>query len=178
MKIRIDANEIWTPDEAAARLAALEPFGIELAEQPVAGLDAMAELRGSASRSHWSPTSRSPRPKRQPRRRGSAACDAVTVKLSKTGSLDASLGGHLPTYLSSALDGPVGIAAAAHVAQTLPARTLRSGLAHGLATERLFFVATVADREALLEGPLLPAARRPRARMSSIDEGALNRHRL
>jgi muconate cycloisomerase len=40
----------------------------------------------------------------------------------------------LPVYLSSALDGPVGIAAAAHVAQAMPDR----GLAHGLATADLF----------------------------------------
>ncbi|HMW44947.1 MAG TPA: hypothetical protein PKD47_03580, partial [Solirubrobacterales bacterium] len=66
------------------------------------------------------------------------ACEAATVKLSKIGGLDASLGGHLPTYLSSALDGPVGIAAAAHVAQTLDPNLPWPGMAHGLATERLF----------------------------------------
>ena len=66
------------------------------------------------------------------------ACAAATVKLSKIGGLDAGLGGQLPTYLSSALDGPVGIAAAAHVAQTLDPDRPWPGIAHGLATERLF----------------------------------------
>ncbi len=58
--------------------------------------------------------------------------------MTKIGGLDATLGGHLPTYLSSALDGPVGIAAAAHVAQTLDPALPWPGMAHGLATERLF----------------------------------------
>ena len=61
------------------------------------------------------------------------SCSAVTVKLSKIGGLNADLGGHLPTYLSSALDGPVGIAAAAHVAQTLDPTVPWPGMAHGLA---------------------------------------------
>jgi len=33
--LRLDANEGWGPDEAAGRLKALEPFGIELCEQPI-----------------------------------------------------------------------------------------------------------------------------------------------
>ena len=52
----------------------------------------------------------------------------------------------LPAYLSSALDGPVGIAAAAHVAQALREWPARPPLAHGLATQRLF-ASTVASVE-------------------------------
>lgn len=33
--LRVDANEGWTPQEAADRLGALEPFDIELCEQPI-----------------------------------------------------------------------------------------------------------------------------------------------
>ena len=43
----------------------------------------------------------------------------------------------LPAYLSSALEGPVGIAAAVHAARRSPASG-DDGLAHGLATEQLF----------------------------------------
>ncbi len=45
--IRVDANEAWTPDEAAARIRALEPFGVSAVEQPVAHehADALAEVR-------------------------------------------------------------------------------------------------------------------------------------
>jgi muconate cycloisomerase len=35
VEVRIDANEAWQPDEAVARIRALEPFGIECIEQPV-----------------------------------------------------------------------------------------------------------------------------------------------
>jgi L-alanine-DL-glutamate epimerase-like enolase superfamily enzyme len=44
----------------------------------------------------------------------------------------------MPSYLSSALEGPVGIAAAAHAVQALRYRGGDAGVAHGLATERLF----------------------------------------
>lgn len=33
--LRVDANEGWTPEQAMARLNDLEPFGIELCEQPI-----------------------------------------------------------------------------------------------------------------------------------------------
>lgn len=175
VKIRIDANESWAPDEAEDRLAALEPFEIELAEQPVAGLMAMARLRATspiplvADESVNSAGEAAEAAKL-------AACDAVTVKLSKTGTLDATLGGHLPTYLSSALDGPVGIATAAHVAQTLPADGPWSGTAHGLATERLFS-ATIIDRDGLLDGATLPVPAGHGLGLE-IDERALKAHRL
>jgi L-alanine-DL-glutamate epimerase-like enolase superfamily enzyme len=35
MDLRIDANEAWSPDEAAERIRELEPFGISSVEQPV-----------------------------------------------------------------------------------------------------------------------------------------------
>jgi L-alanine-DL-glutamate epimerase-like enolase superfamily enzyme len=175
VKIRIDANESWTSADAASRLAALEPFGIELAEQPVAGLEAMAGLRSVTSIPLVADESVNSAEDAAEAARLSA-CDAVTVKLSKTGSLDAALGGHLPTYLSSALDGPVGIAAAAHVVRTLPETGACAGLAHGLATSRLFS-ATVAEREARFDGPLLLLPEGPGLGVE-IDEVALNRHRL
>ncbi len=175
VKIRIDSNEAWPGDVAEMRLAALEPFDIELAEQPVAGLLAMARLRRTSAIplvADESVTSGATS-KEAARLR---ACDAVTVKLSKTGSLDASLGGHLPTYLSSALDGPVGIAAAAHVARSLPRHGPWSDTAHGLATGRLFSE-TIAAVGPSLEGPWLNPPPGPGLGVS-IDEAALDRHRL
>ena len=44
MEIRIDANGAWSPEEAVAHLNALEPVGIELCEEPVSGLEQIAEL--------------------------------------------------------------------------------------------------------------------------------------
>jgi L-alanine-DL-glutamate epimerase-like enolase superfamily enzyme len=48
------------------------------------------------------------------------------------------IAGEIPVYLSSALEGPVGIAAAAHTFQALAGGPGDAGVAHGLATERLF----------------------------------------
>ena len=49
------------------------------------------------------------------------------MKLAKVGGIGEANGiaGQLPIYLSSALDGPLGIAAAAHAAQALPLRGRR-----------------------------------------------------
>ena len=173
--IRVDANGSWPAEEAESRISALEPFCIELVEQPVAGLAGMARLRRSsrvplvadeavASEAEAAEAERI------------GACDAVTVKLSKTGTLDASLGRHLPTYLSSALDGPVGIAAAAHAAVALPGSGEWSGTAHGLATERLFET-TVSSSGSLLEGARIVLPDGPGLGVE-IDERALDAHRL
>ena len=84
----------------------------------------------------------------------------------------------LPAYISSALDGPVGIAAAAQVAQTLREATgaERPGLAHGLATQRLFS-STIASVECeLRDGMLYPPAG-PGLGVE-IDEAALAAHRI
>lgn len=45
--LRVDANEAWSPDEAADRIRELEPFGITAVEQPVAHerVDCLAEVR-------------------------------------------------------------------------------------------------------------------------------------
>lgn len=175
VKIRIDANESWTPGEAASRLDALEPFGIELAEQPVAGLTEMARIRALTSIPLVADEAVSSA-EEAAEAAGLDSCDAVTVKLSKTGSLDATLGGHLPTYLSSALDGPVGIAAAAHVVRTLPQSGPFGAIAHGLATSRLFST-TVAESGPTMDGPLLNLPGGPGLGVR-IDERALAAHRL
>jgi L-alanine-DL-glutamate epimerase-like enolase superfamily enzyme len=100
-------------------------------------------------------------------------CDAATVKLAKVGGFPAALeiARWLPVYLSSALEGPVGIAAAAHLAQVLP----DAGLAHGLATSMLF--AETAGRGVDLEGPRLHVSDAPGLGVE-LDEQALQRLRL
>ncbi len=51
MDLRIDANEAWSPDEAAQEIAALEPYGITSVEQPVRHEDlaALAKIRRQVS---------------------------------------------------------------------------------------------------------------------------------
>jgi muconate cycloisomerase len=96
------------------------------------------------------------------------------IKLSKVGGPEEAIAiaEVLPSYLSSALDGPVGIAAAAQVAQTLR----KVGLAHGLATQRLFS-STVADVECELKDGFLHPPAGPGLGVE-IDEAALQAHRI
>ncbi len=107
------------------------------------------------------------------------ACRMTGVKLSKVGGPEAAveIAEVLPAYLSSALDGPVGIAAAAQVATTLGvAPGGGPDLAHGLATQRLF-ASTVASVECRLEGDMLQLPAGPGLGVE-IDEAALQAHRL
>lgn len=173
--IRLDANGSWSLEDAARILAELEPLGIELAEQPVGSLEEMAALRERTGIPLVADESVSCEAEAE-RAAELLACDAVTVKLSKIGGLDVRLGGALPTYLSSALDGPVGLAAAAHAAQALPRYGLWATVSHGLATERLF-ASTICEQGPLLEGSLLPVPEGPGLGIT-IDEASLASHRL
>jgi L-alanine-DL-glutamate epimerase-like enolase superfamily enzyme len=106
------------------------------------------------------------------------ACRLATVKLSKVGGTGpaAAIAAELPVYLSSALDGPVGIAAAAHAAQALYRDRDDPGLAHGLATQVLFGE-TIASLECELREGFLHLPEGPGLAVE-IDERALERHRL
>jgi muconate cycloisomerase len=171
-RIRVDANEAWDLEVAKRTLAELEPLGIELAEQPVAGLEAMAELAASTSiplAADESVTSLA----EAERAVALGACAYTGIKLSKVGGPEAALAiaDVLPAYVTSALDGPVGIAAAARVAQAIDAE-----LAHGLATQRLF-ASTVAAVECDLRNGKLHLPPGPGLGVD-IDEDALQAHRL
>lgn len=175
--LRVDANGAWDPDEAVDELNAMHEEGhLELAEQPCPSLDQLAALRArvnvpiAADESVASPDDAR-------RAIEMDACDLATVKISKVGGPREALAVAkvMPVYLSSALDGPVGIAAAGHAAQALPGPG-DAGVAHGLATQRMF-AGTIASRQCeLLDGYLhLPEG--PGLGVE-IDDAALERHRL
>jgi L-alanine-DL-glutamate epimerase-like enolase superfamily enzyme len=161
----VDANGAWTVDEAAARLAEMGP--LELAEQPVA---TVAELRTLRGRTDVALAADESVVTRADARRLADICRYATVKLAKVGGPGpaAEIASELPVYLSSALEGPVGIAAAAHVAQAIP----DAGLAHGLATS-LMFSETV-GLGAALDGPMLHVPEGPGLGVE-LDEDALRR---
>lgn len=174
--IRIDANGAWSVADAVALLPQLQPYGIELVEQPTSGLTAMREVRArtpvpvvadesvaTAEDAHAAFAAR--------------ACDATTIKLAKAGGpLEAlRVASVLPAYLSSALDGPIGIAAALHTAQALPPGGYAGGLAHGLATLELF-AASYAPTLGLI-GPLLAPPAGPGLGVE-VNEAALEELRL
>jgi o-succinylbenzoate synthase len=178
-RIRIDANAAWSVETAKRTLAALEPLDIELAEQPVASLDEAAEVSAATSIPLAGDESIESRADAE-RALGAKAFELAGIKLSKVGGPEAAIeiAEVLPSFLTSALDGPVGIAAAAQVAQTLDSAAPGAGtaLAHGLATQRLFS-STIASVECeLRDGMLYPPAG-PGLGVE-IDEAALAAHRI
>jgi len=149
--IRLDANGAWSVPEARAALRALEPSGVECCEEPVHGLDALAEL-SVLTEVALSMDETAALPGALDRRVCTAACLKISRCGGISGVLDAAARARAAgyeVYLASTLDGPLGIAAALHAAAVIvPER------ASGLATLGLF-----AEREAPLsprEGYLAP----------------------
>ena len=176
--IRVDANAAWDVETATATLAAIEPFDVELAEQPVATHAELAKVGAATSIPIAGDECIESCVDAEAAARA-GACDFASVKLSKVGGPEAAIeiAEVMPTYLSSALDGPVGIAAAAQVAQTLEAAG--SGgpqLAHGLATQRLF-ASTIASVECEIHDGMLQPPPGPGLGVE-IDEDALGAHRI
>lgn len=178
-RIRVDVNAAWDLETAKRRLGELEPYGIELAEQPVGTLEEMAEL--SAATSIPLAADESVASLEEAERAASlGACSYTGIKLSKVGGPEAALAiaDVLPAFITSALDGPVGIAAGAQVALSLAETTHpeRLHLAHGLATQRLF-AETIASVECELRDGMLHLPPGPGLGIE-IDEEALQAHRL
>lgn len=178
-RIRIDVNGAWDVETAKRALRELEPYEIELAEQPVATLEEAMEVSRSTSIPLAGDESVASREDAE-RAAAMEACRMTGVKLSKVGGPEAAIeiAEVLPAYLSSALDGPVGIAAAAQVVTTLSVAGGGRGpdLAHGLATQRLF-TSTIAAVECELKGDMLHPPDGPGLGVE-IDEAALDAHRL
>ena len=135
MAIRLDANGTWSVPEARDALRALAPAGIELCEEPVAGIEQIEELSAlidvplAIDESAAAPGALDRR-----------VCDAVCLKISRCGGISGLIDAGRRTkavgyqrYLASTLDGPLGIAAALHAASlVVPDRPC------GLATLPLF----------------------------------------
>jgi muconate cycloisomerase len=179
VRIRVDANEAWDLETAKATLAALEPLGIELAEQPVAGLETMSALAASTSIPLAADESVATLSEAE-EAVALGACAYAGIKLSKVGGPEEALAiaDVLPAYVASGLDGPVGIAAAAQVALSVAetGHPERLQLAHGLATQRLF-ASTIAAVECELRDGMLHLPPGPGLGVE-IDEEALKAHRI
>jgi o-succinylbenzoate synthase len=179
-QIRVDANAAWDLDTARRRLAELESFGIEFVEQPVARIE-------DAVRLSWA--SRLPLAADEGIASRADAEQAILlgayrltgIKLSKVGGIPEgeSIAGLLHAYVSSALDGPVGIAASARLAQAIHhegANPYAPRFAHGLATQRLF-ATTIAAVECEVRNGMLHPPEGPGLGVE-IDEAALEAHRI
>jgi L-Ala-D/L-Glu epimerase len=135
MSIRIDANGAWSVAEAVAVLRELASFEIELCEEPVHGLDAIARVAAeSPIPIALDETAASPGAFER------RVCDAACVKIARSGGVTGLLdraaqarAAGYRLYLASTLDGPLAIAAALHAAVAI-----RPELPCGLATLGVF----------------------------------------
>ncbi len=136
--LRVDANGAWSVEQAIASIEALAPAGLELVEEPVHGVRDLAQVRRAvAVRVAMDETAA------EPGALASGAADAVALKLSRCGGISGLLAsaelvratGAEP-YVTSTLDGPIGIAATLHATAALAAG--RDVLPCGLATLGLF----------------------------------------
>lgn len=147
-RVRVDANAAWTVDEAASKLAELDRFHLEYAEQPVRTIEELVALR---------PQTNVPLAADEVVRLGpdpiavvaSGAVDLVVLKAQPLGgvhrALDIARRAGIPVVISSALETSVGVAA---------------GIALAAAVDRLPYACGLGT-VSLLEGdvttsPLLP----------------------
>jgi len=170
-RIRVDANAAWSLDEASTALEALGGLGLEYAEQPVAAVRDLAELRRRFAGQVRIAADESVRRAEDPIAVARAgAADVIVLKLQP-------LGGHanamriaeraraeadVDFVTSSALETSVGLAAAARFADAIDT-AFGADLDHGLGTAALL-AADVARAPLLpVDGriPLGPAAADP-----------------
>lgn len=123
VKLRLDANGAWTVDGAVRALTALVPFGLELCEEPVHGVEELRALRAAL---HGRVRIAMDETATDPGALTSRAADAVCLKVSASGGITglleaahAARAAGTDVYLASTFDGPVGIAAALHAAAAL-----------------------------------------------------------
>ena len=130
-KIRVDANGGWDVGHAARMISALEPYGLEYAEQPCASLDELARLRQLVKVPLAADESirRAEDPLRV---RAAGAADIVVLKVQPLGGVRAALavarGCGLPVVVSSAVESSVGLAAGIALAAALPELDYDCGL--------------------------------------------------
>ncbi|HEX4720525.1 MAG TPA: enolase C-terminal domain-like protein [Thermoleophilaceae bacterium] len=159
--LRLDANGAWAPDDAVKRIRRLAPYGLQLVEQPCVTLEDLAAVRRACE----VPIAADESVQGADDVRAAArleACDMVSIKLAPMGgvnaaraAIEAARSAGIAPYLSSALDGPWGIAAALQLASAE-----EISLHCGLATLDLFDAAIAralpSPKEGKIEVPAGP----------------------
>jgi O-succinylbenzoate synthase len=169
--VRVDANGLWTLDQATAALERLAPFRLQYAEQPVASVADLATLRSRvAGLGVPVAADESVRKAADPLAVARAgAADVLVVKaqplggVTEAGAIVAEAG--LPCVVSSALDTSVGLCMGAYLA----AAAMAPGYAAGLGTAAMFAADVTTD-------PLLPVGGRIPVRRVEPAEDLLERH--
>ena len=178
LKLRLDANGAWDVERAIRTIRALEPYAIELVEQPVACGDVEALRRvGEAVHTPIAADEAVDSMAAAERVLEAGAAQILVIKPMVIGGLrparriiERAQAQGVSCIVTTTLDAGIGAAAALHLAATLPA----SGLACGLATGALL----TTD---LLTTPLIVRGgrmQRPRAAGLGVrlNEDAVERH--
>lgn len=134
-RIRIDANGLWTVDEAERAIHALNIFDLEYVEQPCATVAELADIRDrTAYLGVPIAADESVRKTGDPLAVARAgAADILVIKAQPLGGIRAALSiigqTGLPVVVSSALDTSIGISMGAHLAAAVPGLYFDCGLA-------------------------------------------------
>ncbi|NWJ94331.1 MAG: hypothetical protein HXX20_00960 [Chloroflexi bacterium] len=137
-RLRLDANGAWKPEEAITILRELEPLGIELVEQPVAAHDlaGMAQVRRVLKHIPIAADEAITNVASAQAVIAAGAADILVIKPMMVGGLRAGLElikiaqrAGLGAFVTTTIDSGIGIAAALHLAATLPEPLLACGLA-------------------------------------------------
>ncbi len=169
--VRVDANGLWTVDQAAEALERLAPFHLQYAEQPCRTVPELAALRsridGLGVRIAADESVRKAADPLAVARAGAA--DVLVVKAQPLGGVTAACAviaeAGLPCVVSSALDTSVGLGMGAFLA----AAAMSPGYAAGLGTAAMFASDVTAD-------PLLPVGGRVPVRRATVSAGLLDRN--
>ncbi|WP_404560634.1 o-succinylbenzoate synthase [Curtobacterium sp. AB7] len=169
--VRVDANGLWTVDQATEALERLAPFHLQYAEQPCRTVPELAALRsridGLGLRIAADESVRKAADPLAVARAGAA--DVLVVKAQPLGGVTAARAviaeAGLPCVVSSALDTSVGLGMGAFLA----AAAMSPGYAAGLGTAAMFASDVTAD-------PLLPVGGRVPVRRATVSAGLLDRN--
>jgi len=169
--VRIDANGLWSVEQAAAALERLAPFDLQYAEQPCATVPELAELRsriaGLGVRVAADESVRKASDPLAVARAGAA--DVLVVKAQPLGGITAARAviadAGLPCVVSSALDTSVGLGMGAFLA----AAAMTPGYAAGLGTAAMFAGDVTTD-------PLLPVGGRVPVRRVGVAAELVERY--
>jgi len=170
-EVRIDANGLWSVDEAAVALERLAPFRLQYAEQPCRTVEELAALRSRIDGlGVLVAADESVRKASDPLAVARAgAADVLVVKAQPLGGVAAAgavvAEAGLPCVVSSALDTSVGLGMGAFLAAT----AMTPGYAAGLGTAAMFTSDVTAS-------PLLPEAGRIPVRRVEVSRDLLARN--
>lgn len=156
--LRLDANGGWRTTEAIEKIEAYSEYGLELVEQPVDPVDlaSMHRVR-DASMIPIIADEGVRTVEDLDLHVANTACDGVAIKLSQVGGItkasllaDNAERAGLLTFVTSTIDGPVGLAAGLHLA----AARADFSLANGLATGGLFAETYASGLPAVCDGAM------------------------